>query len=87
MSDGVSVIWRLRDLARQERLDAAVWRAGPRYLKVYADLGLVALPLGADGLPLGLLPGQIGPRPPQYLVCRAEHDLPRLLEAIRAIEP
>ena len=51
-SDRVSAIWRLRDLAQQEGLDPAVWRAGPELLKVYGDLGLTALPLGADGLPL-----------------------------------
>jgi uncharacterized membrane protein YbhN (UPF0104 family) len=83
VSDGVSAIWRLHDLARQERRDPAVWRAGPRYLKVYADLGLAAVPLGADGSPLGVAPGRIGPRPPQYLICRAEHDFAALLEAIR----
>ena len=51
-TDQVSAIWRLRDLARQEGLDPAIWRAGPGLLKVYGDLGLTALPLGADGLPL-----------------------------------
>ena len=52
MSDRVSAIWRLRDLAQQEGLDPAFWRAGPGLLKVYGDLGLTALPLGEDGLPL-----------------------------------
>ena len=51
-TDRVSAIWRLRDLARQEGLDAAVWHAGPDLLKIYGDLGLTALPLGSDGLPL-----------------------------------
>ena len=37
--DRVSAIWRLRDLAQQEGLDPAVWRAGPELLKVYGDLG------------------------------------------------
>ena len=50
--DRVSAIWRLRDLAQQEGLDPAFWRAGPGLLKVYGDLGLTALPLGPDGLPL-----------------------------------
>jgi lysylphosphatidylglycerol synthetase-like protein (DUF2156 family) len=45
VTDRVSAIWNLRDLAAQEGLDAAVWRAGPGLLKVYADLGLAALPL------------------------------------------
>ncbi len=48
-SDRISAIWRLRDLAAQEGLDPAVWRAGPTLLKVYGDLGLTALPLGPDG--------------------------------------
>lgn len=77
-SDRVSAIWRLRDLARQEGLDAAVWWAGPDLLKIYGDLGLTALPLGADGLPL---PESSGDTPParHYLVCLAERDLQLLL--------
>ncbi len=51
MSDRLSAIWRLRDLAEQEGRSAAVWRASRSLLKVYGDLGLTALPLGADGLP------------------------------------
>jgi glycosyltransferase 2 family protein len=77
-SDRVSAIWRLCDLARQEGLDAAVWRAGPELLKIYGDLGLTALPLGPDGLPL---PESIcdTPRAEHYLVCVAERDLKLLL--------
>jgi uncharacterized membrane protein YbhN (UPF0104 family) len=73
-SDRISAIWRLRDLALQEGLDPAVWRAGPTLLKVYGDLGLTALPLGPDGDILsedesgGQLAGQ-------YLCCVAERDL------------
>lgn len=77
-ADRISVIWRLRDLAQQEGLDPAFWRAGPQLLKVYADLGLTALPLGADGLPLP----ESADDPPearQYLVCVAERDLKTLL--------
>src|SRR5271165_6995821 len=72
-SDRISAIWRLCDLARQEGLDAAVWRAGPELLKIYGDLGLKALPLGTDGLPL---PESVDdpPRAEQYLVCVAERD-------------
>ncbi len=78
VADRVSAIWNLRDLAQQEGLDPAFWRAGPGLLKVYADLGLAALPLGADGLPL---PEQEGDVPPvgQYLCCVAERDLKLLL--------
>ena len=78
-SDRISAIWRLRDLARQEGLDAAIWRAGRTHLKVYADLGLAALPLGADGLPLGDAEDSDGPHATQYLVCKAERDLAILL--------
>ncbi len=77
-SDRASAIWRLRDLAAQERLDPAVWRAGPGLLKIYGDLGLTALPLGADGLPL---PERDGNHPvvAHYLCCVAERDLAALL--------
>ena len=73
-SDRVSAIWRLRDLAVQEGLDPAVWRAGPGLLKVYGDLGLTAVPLGPDGM---LLPESDGEGPPasDYLCCVAERDL------------
>ena len=76
--DRVSAIWNLRDLAQQEGLDAAIWRAGPGLLKVYEDLGLAALPLGEDGLPL---PEQEGDTPTvrNYLCCVAERDLTQLL--------
>jgi lysylphosphatidylglycerol synthetase-like protein (DUF2156 family) len=72
--DRVSAIWRLRDLAQQEGLDPAFWRAGPTLLKVYGDLGLTALPLAPDGTLLPD-PGEdvVGTR--QYLVCVAERDL------------
>jgi uncharacterized membrane protein YbhN (UPF0104 family) len=77
-ADQVSAIWRLRDLAQQEGLDPAIWRAGPRLLKVYGDIGLTPLPLGVDGLPL---PEAADETPPseQYLVCVAERDLSVLL--------
>ena len=76
-SDRVSAVWRLRDLAQQEGCDAAVWRAGAGLLKVYGDLGLTALPLGADGLPLadGVRAGASG----AFLCCVAERDLNVLL--------
>jgi len=76
--DRVSAIWRLRDLAQQEGLDPAFWRAGPDLLKVYGDLGLAALPLGPDGLPLPESPDET-PEARQYLVCVAERDLKTLL--------
>ena len=74
LTDRVSAIWRLRDLAAQEGLDPAVWRAGPALLKVYGDLGLTAVPLGPDGT---LLPESEGepPAASHYLCCVAERDL------------
>jgi uncharacterized membrane protein YbhN (UPF0104 family) len=77
-SDSVSAIWRLRDLAAQEGLDPAVWRAGPDMLKVYGGLGLTALPLGPDGL---LLPESCEDTPASslYLCCVAERDLSTLI--------
>ena len=77
-ADRVSAIWRLRDLAQQEGLDPAFWRAGPGLLKVYGDLGLTALPLGPDGLPLPETSDE-PPEAAQYLVCVAERDLSTLL--------
>ena len=78
-SDCISAIWRLRDLARQEGLDPAIWRAGRTHLEVYADLGLAALPLGANGLPLEDCEHCDEPNAIQYLVCKAERDLSNLL--------
>lgn len=76
-SDRISAIWRLRDLAAQEGMDPAVWLAGPALLKVYGDLGLTAMPLGADGL---LLPESHSEAPASihYLCCVAERDLATL---------
>jgi uncharacterized membrane protein YbhN (UPF0104 family) len=80
-TDWVSAIWRLRDLADQEGLDAAVWHAGPELLKIYGDLGLTALPLGPDGLPVPESEGD-SPVADQYLVCKAERDLNLLLAVL-----
>jgi uncharacterized membrane protein YbhN (UPF0104 family) len=76
-SDRISAVWRLRDLARQEGLDPAFWRVGPGLLKVYADLGLTPLPLGADGQ---IVQADDTPDPARrYLVCVAERDLSALM--------
>jgi phosphatidylglycerol lysyltransferase len=80
-SDRVSAIWRLRDLAQQEGLDPAVWRAGPDLLKVYADLGLTALPLGPDGVSLAETEAET-PLSNQYLVCMAERDVQALVSLL-----
>ena len=83
-SDRASAIWRLRDLAAQEGMDAAFWRAGPGLLKVYGALGLTALPLGSNGL---LLPESEGDTPltDYYLCCVAERDLGVLVPELRLL--
>ena len=82
--DRVSAVWRLRDLAQQEGRDAAVWHASPEMLKVYCDLGLTALPLGADGLPVSETAA--GPPPGRrYLCCVAERDLTLLLPLLPSL--
>ncbi len=83
-SDRVSALWRFRDLAQQEGRDAAVWRAGGELLKIYRDLGLTALPLGADGLPAP--DGQPGTGAScRYLCCVIERDLGVLLPLLPAL--
>ncbi len=83
-SDRVSAVWRLRDLARQEGMELAVWNAGAGLLKVYADMGLSALLLGRDGLPVDDRP--VDPDQAssdgRYLVCVAERDLPALTRVL-----
>ncbi len=77
--DQISAIWSLRDLARQEGLDPAIWRAGRELLSVYGDIGLAALPLDASGIPIGDAEDAPGPHATQFLVCQAERDLSALL--------
>jgi hypothetical protein len=77
--DRVSAVWCLRDLARQEGRNPAVWQAGRDLLEVYGDIGLTALPLGPDNLPVADAEDAPGPHAERYLVCVAEHDLPVLL--------
>jgi phosphatidylglycerol lysyltransferase len=83
-SDRVSAVWRLRDLAQQEGRDAAIWRAGSDLLKIYGDLGLTALPLGQDGMPLPEGHDQ-GFEAQRYLCCVAERDLNVLLPLLPAL--
>ncbi len=80
--DQVSAIWRLRDLARQERKGPAVWRAGRSLLGVYADLGLAALPLDDGGRLLDRADDPRNPKADSFLVCAVERDLPALLAAL-----
>ncbi|MFL5289671.1 MAG: phosphatidylglycerol lysyltransferase domain-containing protein [Rhodopila sp.] len=93
-ADRVSAIWRLRDLAAQEGLDAAVWRAGPDLLHIYGDLGLAALPLNEDGLLMPEGSGEETISAKHYLACVAERDLnillpvlPRLAQALKTSVP
>jgi uncharacterized membrane protein YbhN (UPF0104 family) len=84
-SDRVSAIWRLRDLAAQEGMDPAFWRAGPSLLGVYADIGLAALPLDAAGLPRADEAEAAAPHASEFLACVAERDLPTLLPLLPAL--
>ncbi len=91
-SDRISAIWRLRDLAQQEGREPAVWRAGRSLLKVYAGLGLSALPLDAAGQPVDasedLEPPGPGHSPSDmFLVCMLERDLPTLLPLLATLPP
>ena len=77
--DRISAIWRLRDLAQQEGRHPAVWRAGRSQLRVYAGLGLSALPLDATGRPADAPDDSEHTGAEWFLVCMAERDLPALL--------
>ncbi len=83
-SDCASAIWRLRDLAVQEGLDPAIWGAGPRLLKIYADLGLSAVRIGPDGKPVAA-DQEPGGATAHYLVCKAERHLQTLLPLLPAL--
>ncbi len=81
-SDRAAAVWRLRDLAQQEGRHAAIWRAGPNMLKLYNELGMTAVPLGADGLPAEAacdLPAR------QFLCCVAERDMVELVPKLSAL--
>jgi lysylphosphatidylglycerol synthetase-like protein (DUF2156 family) len=62
--DAISAVWRFRDLCERAGVDPAFWRVGHDLLRVYADIGLTAVPLAA--------PDQA---PQHFLACRAERDL------------
>lgn len=64
--DAISAIWRFRDLCERSGVDPAFWRVGAEYLRVYADIGLTAVPL----------PDERGQA--RFLLLRAERDLERL---------
>jgi uncharacterized membrane protein YbhN (UPF0104 family) len=70
--DAISAIWRFRDACERAGVDPAFWRVGPDLLRVYADIGLTAVPLAA--------PGQ---EAHHFLACRAERDL----QALRQLLP
>ena len=85
VADRVSAIWSLRDLARQEGLDPAIWRAGREMLGVYGDIGLAALPLDVNGIPIGDAEDAPGPHASQFLVCQAERDISALLPLLPSL--
>jgi phosphatidylglycerol lysyltransferase len=80
-SDRVSAIWNLRDLALQEHRDPAVYRGGPGLAKVYEDLGLTPVALGADGL----LSTEASMASDEFLYCVAERDLGLLVPLLPEI--
>jgi phosphatidylglycerol lysyltransferase len=70
--DAISAIWRFRDMCERAGVDPAFWRVGPDYLRVYADIGLNAVPLRRREEEM-----------PCYLALRAERDL----ESLRPLLP
>jgi len=84
-ADRVSAVWLLRDLAREEGLDPAIWRAGRDLLGVYGDIGLAALPLDAAGIPIGDAEDAPGPHASAFLVCQAERDISALLPLLPSL--
>jgi uncharacterized membrane protein YbhN (UPF0104 family) len=80
-TDRASAIWRLRDMAAQEGREVAVWHAGAEMLKTYGELGLTALSLGEDGLPLE----GVGGAGAFVLCCDPERDLGELLPVLATI--
>ena len=82
VNDRVSAIWRLRDLARQESRDPAMWRVGPDLLPIYADLGLNAVPLGDDGTVSKTAEADIGHR--HFYICALNE---RDFHALRPLLP
>jgi phosphatidylglycerol lysyltransferase len=71
--DAISAIWRFRDLCERAGVDPAFWRVGPGLLRVYADIGLTAVPLSAEGRAA-----------PLYLALKAERDMEALRELLPA---
>ena len=69
--DAISAIWRFRDACERAGADPAFWRVGPDLLRVYADIGLTAVPLAAPG-----------EEARHFLACRAERDLNALRQLL-----
>jgi len=65
--DAVSAIWRFRDFCERQGGRPAFTAVGPEFLRIYADIGLQALP-EEDA-------------PGRFVACDAEHDVGRLLRA------
>jgi len=82
--DAVSAIWRFRDLCEERDVACAFWRVGPEHLRVFADLGLVAVPLDQDGLPAEIGAPVVEPR--RFLACRAERDLNVILPHLARLQ-
>jgi len=63
--DRISAIWRFRDACERAGVRPAFWDVGPEWLRIYADIGLTAVPMPD--------------RPGRFIACRAEQDLDRLI--------
>jgi len=81
LSDRVSAVWRLHDLAEQEGRNLAIWHAGDEMMKTYADLDLRPLALGEDGLPVE----DTNTAGAFTLCCDPERDLGDLLPVLASI--
>jgi phosphatidylglycerol lysyltransferase len=77
--DRISAVWRFRDMCERAGVDPAFWRVGPELLRVYADIGLTAVPIGTGAAAAG---GAGGGGGPVFLALRAERDLERLGELL-----
>ncbi|TCZ55580.1 phosphatidylglycerol lysyltransferase domain-containing protein [Roseicella aquatilis] len=70
--DAISAIWRFRDMCERAGVDPAFWRVGRDYLRIYADIGLHAVPLR-----------EREEDRPCYLALRADRDF----ESLRPLLP
>ena len=66
--DAISAIWRFRDLCDRAGVEAAFWGIGPRYQRVYTDIGLQPMLLEGHGPPPGISLALRAERAPETLL-------------------